>query len=195
MRRLSILAIMMVALSGGGAAPARARESLGVFAVWGAFRAEDGARCHAVAEPVRSAPPAPRSGGGAGGGATGRSDGAGRGGAFATIATWPGRSVGGQFHARLSRLPREGSGVYLSIGERRFALMVRGADAWAQDGRMDRSIIAAIRAATTMSVEGTARNGRPFYDLYVLKGAATAIDAAALGCARPGDPQSGASRE
>jgi hypothetical protein len=33
-----------------------------------------------------------------------------------------------------------------------------------------------------MSVESVARGGRPFVDVYALKGAATAIDAAALAC-------------
>jgi hypothetical protein len=34
-----------------------------------------------------------------------------------------------------------------------------------------------------MSVEAVGARGRPFADVYALPGAATAIDAAALGCA------------
>ena len=52
-----------------------------------------------------------------------------------------------------------------------------------QSRRVARAIVAAIRAASSLSVEATARNGRAFVDAYALRGAATAIDAAGLGCA------------
>lgn len=146
--------------------PAWARDSLGVFDGWGAFRDPAVPRCYAIAEPVRSSP--------------GKGDRR----AFASVGSWPARGVRGQFHVRLSRARAKDSRLYLSIGERRFALVAGEADGWAQDARMDAAIIAAMRATRTMSVEGRARGGRAFYDLYVLKGAATAMDAAALGCAR-----------
>lgn len=155
----SILALSAFAM------PAAARDSLGIFEGWGAFRDSAVPRCYAIAEPVRSSP------------------GKGARQAFASVGTWPKRGVRGQFHVRLSRARAPDSGLYLSIGERRFALVAGEADAWAQDRRMDAAIIAAMRTTRTMSVEGRARNGRSFYDLYVLKGAATAMDAAALGCA------------
>ena len=78
----------------------------------------------------------------------------------------------GQLHIRLSRQRAPQAKVYLSIGERRFALSSGTADAWAQDARMDAAIIAAMRSAATMSVESTSVTGRAF-----------AMDAAALGCA------------
>ena len=45
-------------------------------------------------------------------------------------------------------------------------------------------IVAAIRSNRSMSVESLGKGGRAFADVYALKGAATAIDAAAMGCAR-----------
>ena len=39
-----------------------------------------------------------------------------------------------------------------------------------------------MRGGRSMSVEAVAPHGRPFADVYALAGAATAIDAAALGC-------------
>ncbi len=159
------IALVLALLSVPGAA--LARESLGVFEIWGAFRdAAAPRRCYAIAQPLRSAP--------------GKGDRP----AFAAVGTWPEKGVRGQFHVRLSRARAATGELYLSIGERRFALVAGEADGWAQDARMDAAIIAAMRTTQTMSVEGRARNGRPFYDLYVLKGAATAMDAAALGCAR-----------
>jgi len=71
--------------------------------------------------------------------------------------------------------------VTLSVGERRFELVAGNADAWAPDTRTDAAIIAAIRAGRSMSVETLGRAG-PFTDVYTLRGAATAIDAATLGC-------------
>lgn len=146
-------------------APAQARDSLGIFGGWGAFRDAATPRCYAIAEPVRTSP----------GKAGWR--------AFASVGTWPKQRVRGQLHIRLSRERAQQAKVYLSIGERRFALAAGKADAWAQDARMDAAIIAAMRSAATMSIETKATNGRAFSDLYALKGAATAMDAAALGCA------------
>lgn len=145
--------------------PAQARDSLGVFGGWGAFRDPAVPRCYAIAEPSRAS--------------------AGKAGwrAFASVGTWPKQRTRGQLHIRLSRETAPGTKVYLSIGERRFALVSGKADAWAQDTRMDAAIIAAMRSTATMSVESAgAKDGR-FSDLYELKGAATAMDAAALGCA------------
>lgn len=144
---------------------AQARDSLGVFGGWGAFRDASVPRCYAIAEPTRSS--------------------AGKSGwrAFATIGSWPQQRVRGQLHIRLSREHAPNAAVYLSIADRRFKLVSGKADSWAQDARMDAAIIAAMRSAATMSVESNAANGRAFSDLYELKGAATAMDAAALGCA------------
>ena len=146
-------------------APVQARESLGVFETWGAFRDAAAPRCYAIAEP------APHT-------AKGRWR------AFAAIGYWPKKSVRGQVHFRLSREWDRKSDVILSIGVRRFTLIAGGADAWAPDKRVDAAIIAAIRSGASLRVRTRGKNGAPFADVYALRGAATAIDAAALGCAR-----------
>jgi hypothetical protein len=148
-------------------APLSARDSLGIFDRWGAFRDPAVPRCYAIAEPAE------RGGG---------SDAAWR--PFASVGTWPRKNVRGQLHIRLSRQRAPGSAVTLSIGDQRFALVAGNADAWAVDKRGDAAILAAMRSARSMSVEATARNGRGFADVYTLRGAATAMDAAAIGCAR-----------
>ncbi|MCX8477074.1 MAG: hypothetical protein MT490_14885, partial [Sphingomonas sp.] len=132
---------------------------------WGAFRDPSPLRCFAIARPVeryRSAQP------------------------FASIATWPGQRVRNQLHIRLSRPRAANARVTLAIGERRFELRAGDADAWAPDAHTDAAVVAAIRDGRSMSVESVAANGVPFADTYALKGAATAIDAAALGCAGRG---------
>lgn len=148
------------------AAPAAAQQqSLGVFGTWGAFRSPD--RCHAIAEPLQT----PRPGDGRG---------------FASVGYWPGRATAGQAYFRLSRPKREGSAVLLRIDDRTFQLRGGGADAWAADPSADSEIVSAMRTGIEMNVETRAANGALVRDSYRLRGAATAIDAAAIACARRG---------
>lgn len=147
------------------ATPAAAREALGVFESWGAFTDPSPPRCYAIAQPVRS-----------GGGTRWRP--------FASIATWPGQGARNQLHIRLSRERDPRARVTLSVGERRFELISGNADAWAPDARTDAAVVAAIRSGRSMSVETLGKGGQPFADIYALRGAATAIDAAALRCVR-----------
>ncbi len=145
------------------AVPAAAQpQSLGIFASWGAFR--DGARCYAITAPHESPPP--------------------RGWRpFAAIGHWPARGRGGQLHVRLSREKRQSSAVLVRIDGRSFQLAGGGRDAWAPDVRADAEIQAAIRTGIELAVETRGVDGRPVRDLYRLRGAATAMDAAAIACA------------
>lgn len=145
------------------AAPAAAQQqSLGIFGSWGAFEAPG--RCWAVAEPVRS-----------------REDEGAR--PFAAVGHWPARGVAGQFHLRLGREKRERSAVLLRVDGRTFQLAGRGRDAWAPDAGADAEILAAIRTGIEMTVETRSADGRILRDHYLLRGAASAIDAAAIACA------------
>ncbi len=159
MSRAVVLAAMMLA-----SAPAHARDPLGIFDRWGAFRDPSPLTCFAISTPVR----------------TGRGGGTWR--PFASIGTWPKQGARGQLHIRLSHERDPRARVTLSIGERRFELVAGNADAWAPDSRTDAAIISAIRSGRSLSVETLGKSGRPFADVYALRGAATAIDAAALGC-------------
>ena len=153
--RLAALLILAVAV------PASARDTIGIYKGWGAFRDAVPARCYAIAKPVM---------------AGGRSSG------FASVATWPDRGLRASLHIRLSRERDRSAGVTLTVGERRFALVANGLDAWASDAPSDRAIVAALRSGRSMSVEAVGVGGRPFADVYALSGAATAIDAAVLAC-------------
>ncbi len=140
----------------------QAREALGIFDSWGAFKDDKPYRCFAIAEPVD------------------KTDGKWR--AFASVGHWPDRNVRSQLHIRLSRERRPSADVMLAVGDRRWRLVAGQYDAWAPSPRHDAFIIAKIRAARSMSVSSVAKDGTAFADTYRLKGAATAIDAAALGC-------------
>ncbi|GAA0306085.1 hypothetical protein GCM10009087_15020 [Sphingomonas oligophenolica] len=158
MKRVFLPVLLLVAT------PAAARESLGVFDNWGAFTDASPKRCYAIAQPMQRS----RTSGWR---------------PFASVATWPGQGARNQLHIRLSRERDPRARVTLSVGERRFELIAGNADAWAPDARTDAAVVAAIRSSRSMSVETLGKSGQPFADIYPLRGAATAIDAATLGCA------------
>src|SRR4051812_3718762 len=144
------------------AAPVGAQpQSLGIFGSWGAFQGQG--RCYAIAEPFEA--PAVQNWH-----------------PFAAIGHWPARAGGGQLHIRLSREKRPGSAVLLNIDGRSFQLLGGGRDAWAPDGRADQEIQAAMRTGIDMAVETRSAEGMLVRDHYRLRGAATAMDAAAIAC-------------
>lgn len=168
MRRAAFLLVFFLALPAfalPALALAAAPTALGIFDGWGAFRDPETPRCYAIASPAAT---------------IGRP----RVKPYASIGYWPKSRIRGQFYVRLSKERGAGRELRLTIGSRRFILTGNGVHGWASDPRMDAAIIAAIRSAPSMSVESTAASGGAIADTYRLRGAATAIDAAALGCAR-----------
>ena len=85
----------------------------------------------------------------------------------------------GQFAARLSRVPRPGATVMLTIGDRPFLLVGQGDMAWSRGPKQEQAIIAAMRANGGMRVEARSPGGGRIVDRYSLDGAPLAIDAAA----------------
>lgn len=161
MRRL-VLALALCA------SPALARESLGIFGSWGAFvdpQAAGGPRCYAIAMAAPSSLQRDYQ-------------------PYATVGTWPRQQVRGQVHIRLSRRLMPGAPITLIISGQRYALVGGGGDAWAADRRMDAAIVAAMRSAGSMTIAARDASGRNFTNTWSLDGAATAMDAAAVGCAR-----------
>ena len=150
------------------AAPALARDSLGMFEAWGAFRDAPGQsaepRCYAIAKAMPSQMQRDYQ-------------------PYADVAIWPRLGVRGQIHFRLSRRLASGGKIVLTIGEQRFELTGGGGDAWAVDRRMEAGIVAAMRSAQSMTVSARDAAGRGFSNTWPLAGAATAMDAAAIGCA------------
>lgn len=160
-----LLKIALVAVCAAFATPAIAKDSLGIFNSWGAFRDAEIPRCYAIAESEDITGKAERK-------------------SYVSVGFWPNRKIRRQFHVRLSRDRSSNSRVIASIGGRRFRLTASTSDAWSQDKRMDAALVAAIRSAKSMTIESIGRDGKPIVDAYLLRGAATAIDAASLGCSR-----------
>ena len=143
--------------------PLAAKESLGVFGQWGAFRDAQPPRCYAIA--------------------AARENGARRDFApFASVGTWPRHEVRGQVHFRLSRALRQGARIALRVDNRSFTLDGGGSDVWAPDRQADAAIVAAMRSGGSMQISTVDASGRRFTDRYSLEGAATALDAASVGC-------------
>ena len=89
----------------------------------------------------------------------------------------------GEFHARLSRMPRGDATVMLKVGDQPFLLVTRDGWAWSRGPMQSQAIIAAVRNGGWMQVESRDGLGVRFSDPYLLDGAPTAIDAAAARCA------------
>lgn len=162
-RSVNILQLVAIGVL-GGAMPAAARDSLGIFENWGAFRDPGVPRCYAIAHSAQRAGQRDRTGG------------------FATVGTWPRAHQRGQVHFRLSQAVPAGARIELRIGDEKLPLVGGGTDAWAPDPRGDAAVIAAMRSAERMTVRVFGPRGS-FADSYPLAGAATAMDAALVGCA------------
>lgn len=106
--------------------------------------------------------------------------------AVAGVSFTPDHRHSGEFHARLSRIPRSDASVMLTIGGQPFLLTTRGGWAWSRGPLQAQAIIAAMRDATAMSVASRDAAGVRFSDPYLLDGAPAAIDAAAARCALRG---------
>jgi hypothetical protein len=158
---------LMVILAATSAAPVLAAGGSILFA-GGAWSAIDrGATCEAAARSARIAPH-------------------GKVQAIAGLTFTPDHRRWGEFHARLSRLPRADASVMLTVGDQPFLLVARGDWAWSRGPLQEQAIIAAIRDAGAMRVESRDGAGHRFDDPYALDGAPTAIDAAAARCALRG---------
>lgn len=157
-------AIIFMLVLLGVAAPGRAeRRPIGIFGEWGAFRENDPSHCFAIAQPYRApgskaAKPS------------------------AAVGYWPRQGLRPQLHFRLSRAKRPESAILLRIDGRVFQMIGRGADAWAPDAAGDAAIVAAMRSGVEMRIETRSAGGGRVRDHYRLRGAATAIDAAAIAC-------------
>ena len=158
LKRTLVLAAILLAT------PALARDALGLFGSWATFRDGQAPRCYAIAKALPSAKQRDYQ-------------------PYADVAWWPRQAVRGQVHFRLSRKLQPGAPIVLSIGGQRLNLVGGGGDAWAADKRMDAAVIAAMRSASEMTVSARDADGRGFSNTWQLDGAATAMDAAAVGCA------------
>ncbi len=163
MRRRRPAILPFIVLCASSSPVGAARDGIAVFADWGAFRDTGPTRCFAIAEP----PPGTT--------AAGR-------GAFVGVASWPDRRIRAQLSVRLSRGHLGDAPVTLTIGDSAFRLVADARTAWARDRLMDARIVAAMRSGSSMSIATVSPARHAYADVYRLRGAASAIDAAMLAC-------------
>ncbi len=157
--------LIYIAIAGVVAAPAIAQAPLGIYHRWGAFTLADAKRCYALSKPVSSAGRRLHQ-------------------PYASVSFSPERSTP-QPYVRLSNRKRAGSAVILRIDDRAFQLIGQETHAWAPNAAAGTAIVAAMRTGVALSVETRSERGARVRDRYLLRGAASAIDAAAFACASP----------
>jgi hypothetical protein len=162
--KLAEFALAALAL-GCAASPVDARDRLGIYQSWAAFKDPETPRCYAIAAPESRISGSTRPG-------------------YFSIGFWPRKGVKHQIYVSLSRDRSSNSGVTISAGGRRFRLKATPTGGWATGRQMDVAVVAAIRSSASLSVESIGRDGRAIVDAYSLRGAPSAIDAAALGCGK-----------
>ncbi|MDG6079634.1 hypothetical protein E3U23_10550 [Erythrobacter litoralis] len=154
--------IFVVAFS---ASTLSAKDSLGIFESWGAFRDAPNGRCYAIATPLPTAS---------------KRDIA----AYASVGTWPQRRLRGQVYFKLGRRTRPGTRISLRVGNSWYKMSGSRSDVWAFDAQTNAAILAGMRSSQSMTIAAFDTRGNRFTDRYPLAGAATAIDAATLACGR-----------
>jgi hypothetical protein len=145
-----------------GAAPAEAQRLLHAGAYWAAFERPGGV-CEAVGRSELQALP-------------------GRVQARAAFAFSRDRRRRGELHILFARPVKPGAAAVLNVGAANFLLVTRGNSAWSRGPAQEQAILSAMRSAGEMRVRAQGVGGA-ISDRYLLAGAPTAIDAAALACA------------
>ncbi|HLU91051.1 MAG TPA: invasion associated locus B family protein [Pedomonas sp.] len=146
---------------------ADARETLGAFGDWAAFRDPgNDSKCYAVTAPNQTRASAQNIR---------------RGQAALSVGIWPGRP-GAQVYTAVGFNIDPTKPVTLKIGSRSFTLLPDGESAWAENAAADEAIINALRQGIVAEVTSTSTRGTQITDRYSLKGISAAIDAARSAC-------------
>jgi hypothetical protein len=145
------------------AGPALAKETIGVFGEWGAFRDKRGSTvCYVVSAPVTRS-------------------GKGRAAPQLVVSIWPRQKISAQVMAGTGTATQSAA---LAVGGRSFKLSIQGDGGWLPDRTADGQALAALAASGTATVTGRSARGNRFTDSYALAGFSDAWSAAQKACAR-----------
>lgn len=160
----SALALVLVLAT---ALPAMAQSArvLGDFRDWSSYAADDGAGtiCFAMTKPKSSDPAV-------------------EGQAYLYITNRPGEDVTGEFNIVAGYTFQTGSVATVSVGGQNFALFTQGDAAWLDDSGQSAALAAAIRAGSSLTVQGTNGAGARVIQTYSLSGATAAQQAIGAEC-------------
>ncbi len=149
--------------------PAQAQSArvLGDFRDWSSYSADDGMGkiCFAMSRP-KTTQPTP----------------AGYGDAYIYVTTRPGEDVVNEFNVVAGYTFQTGSLAVVSVGSQSFNLFTQGDAAWLDDASQSANLASAIRAGSTVTVQGTAADGTSVVQSYSLSGATAAQQAVGAEC-------------
>ena len=158
---------LAIALALAAAAPAMAQSArvLGDFRDWSSYAADDGSGtlCFAMSKPKSTEPAA-------------------GGEAYLYITNRPGEDVVSEFNVVAGYTFQTGSVATVRVGGQSFPLFTQGDAAWLDDAGQSAALAAAIRAGSSMTVEGTNASGARVVQNYSLSGATAAQQAIGAEC-------------
>lgn len=165
-RAVLAFAIAIAAVS-GGAALAQSVRVIGDFNAWSAYSASEGAGalCFAVTNPSQVAP---------------TPDGFTE--AYLYLTSRPAEGTSNEFNLVAGFEFAPDSAATVTVGGQSFALFTQGDAAWLQDAAQSENLAAAIRAGSTLTVEGTSAMGIRVTETFSLAGATAASRALESSC-------------
>lgn len=160
----SALALALV-LAMGLPAVAQSARVLGDFRDWSSYAADDGSGtiCFAMTKPKSSDPAVDAQ-------------------AYLYITNRPGEDVAGEFNVVAGYTFQTGSVATVSVGGQSFALFTQGDAAWLDDSGQSAALAAAIRAGSSLTIQGTNAAGAQVIQNYSLSGATAAQQAIGAEC-------------
>ena len=150
------------------ATPALAQEVtlLEKFKDWSAYAATGSPKvCFAVAKPTDSNPKKIK-----------------RGPIFFYISRWPGDNVMDEISVKMGYPFSEGAKTTLTVGTAKFELFTKEEGAFVEKPDMETKIIEAMKAGSTMKINGKSARGTATSDVYSLNGLSDALERAAKEC-------------
>jgi len=162
----SALALVLIL---GATLPASAQSArvLGDFRDWSSYAADDGSGtiCFAMSKPKSTEPSAAAAAQ-----------------AYLYVTNRPGEDVVGEFNVVAGYTFQTGSLATVNVGGQSFNLFTQGDAAWLDDAGQSPALAAAIRAGSTLSIEGTNATGARVVQSYSLSGATAAQQAIGAEC-------------
>jgi Invasion associated locus B (IalB) protein len=136
------------------------------FSDWSAYAATGNPKvCFAVAKPKEINPKAVK-----------------RGPIFFYISRWPGDNVVDEVSVKMGYPFSEGAKATATIGTAKFELFTKDEGAFVEKPDMETKLIEAMKAGSTMKIDGRSARGTNTSDTYSLKGLSDALERAAKEC-------------
>jgi invasion protein IalB len=150
------------------ATPAMAQEVtlLEKFNDWSAYAAKGSPKvCFAVSKPTESTPKNVK-----------------RGPIFFYISQWPADKVVNEISVKMGYPFGEGAKTKVTIGSDKFEMFTKDESAFVEKPETEAKMIEAMKAGSTMKIEGKSSRGTNTSDTYSLKGLSDALDRAVKEC-------------